>query len=163
MRPLAPRCILFLLTCSLAVLHGLSLSPENCIRPTLGAELTFRAPGACLHCNQAYSVAAGDFNKDGKADLAVTDSSSSTVSIFIGDGNAGLNLGMSYSTGSSPHRVAVGDFNNDHQADLAVTLLYSNEVLIMLGKGNATFQPGGRFAAGRYPSGVAVGDLNGDG
>ena len=65
------------------------------------------------------SVALGDFNGDGKLDLAVASSFSAVV--LLGNGNGTFGPGMEYAAGASPVSLAVGDFNDDGRLDMAVT------------------------------------------
>jgi len=51
----------------------------------------------------------GDFNLDGKPDLAVANFSAH-VSVFINNGTGALPHKSDYATGSTPVSVAVGDF-----------------------------------------------------
>ena len=83
-----------------------------------------------------YSVAIGDFNGDGKQDLAVANYDSSTVSIRLGDGLGGFSGSTEVSVGSSPTSVAIGDFNGDGKQDFAVAnhLSGSGTVSIRLGQ-----------------------------
>ena len=112
------------------------------------------------------SVAVGDFNGDGKPDLAVTNYSSIDVTVLLGNGLGGFTAapGSPYAVGRYPNSVAVGDLNGDGKPDLAVTTNYSG-VTVLLGNGSGGFTPapGSPFAAGTYPFSVAVGDFNGDG
>jgi len=114
-----------------------------------------------------YSVAVGDFNADGRPDLAVANVSSNNVSILLGNGGAGgtFQPAVNYAVGSSPRSVAVGDFNADGRPDLAVANLTSNTVSILTGNGGVggTFQPAMNYAVGSNPFSVAVGDFNADG
>ena len=66
------------------------------------------------------SVAVGDFNGDGKADLAVANWDSDNVSVLLGNGNGTFQAAVNYAAGTDPSSVAVGDFNGDGKADLAV-------------------------------------------
>src|SRR5262249_51955678 len=82
-----------------------------------------------------HSVAIGDFNGDGKQDLAVANSSSTTVSIRLGDGLGGFTSATDVSVGFHPYLVAIGDFNGDGRQDLAVANADSNTtVSIRLGQ-----------------------------
>ncbi len=106
-------------------------------------------------------VAVGDFNGDGKADLAVANSGSGKVSVLLGNGTGSFPALVDYDAGFIPVSVAVGDFNGDGIADLAVANL--ENVSVLLGKGDGTFQPKVNYDAGIFPASVAVGDFNGDG
>ena len=66
-------------------------------------------------------MAVGDFNGDGKLDLAVTNPYGNTVSVLLGNGDGTFQTPMDYATGELPYSLAVGDFNGDGKADLAVT------------------------------------------
>jgi hypothetical protein len=111
----------------------------------------------------------GDFNGDGKADLAVTNESDSTVTILLGNGDGTFTAAVSPSTGSSPVAVAAGDFNGDGKTDLAVantgnaTIPGSSSVTVLLGNGDGTFSPAASLATDLNPTSIAVGDFNGDG
>jgi hypothetical protein len=103
------------------------------------------------------AVAAGDFNGDGKLDLAVTNAQDNTVSVLLGNGDGTLRTQVVYATASGPQSVIVADFNGDHKLDLAVG---GSGVSVLLGNGDGTFQkqlvsPGG--------SPLAAADFNLDG
>src|SRR5207237_9620955 len=56
------------------------------------------------------SVAVGDFDGDGKPDLAVVNSGSTNVALLLGKGDGTFQNAVNYDTGTSPNSVAVGDF-----------------------------------------------------
>src|SRR5262249_37935320 len=86
------------------------------------------------------SVAVGDFNGDGKPDLAVPNNNSSkTVSIRLGTGAGGFTAAPDVTVGTQPRSVAVGDFNGDGKPDLAAANQNSKTVSIRLGNGDGTF------------------------
>ena len=108
---------------------------------------------------QASFVLVGDFNGDGKADLATINAGSASVSILLGLGNGTFSPPSSTATPSQALTLAVGDFNGDGKLDLV-----TNNANILLGKGDGTFQtPIVTYPTGSAPSSVAVGDINGDG
>ena len=109
------------------------------------------------------SVAVGDFNSDGKQDLAVANGESHTVSILLGDGAGNFSAPTNFAVGNNPHSVAVGDFNGDGKQDLAVANYVSDNVSILLGDGAGHFSAPINFLVGINPYSVAVGDFNGDG
>lgn len=108
---------------------------------------------------EATSIAVGDFNGDGKLDLAIT--TSNGVSILLGNGDGTFQAPVSYAMGGGGTALAVGDFNRDGKLDLAVG--DSQGVSIFLGNGDGTFQPPQSYPATASPSAIAVGDMNGDG
>jgi hypothetical protein len=116
------------------------------------------------------SLAPGDFNGDGKRDIAAVLDGINAVSIFIGHGDGSFALPVQAPTGpmslSPPyHKVLAGDFNGDNKLDLAVAT--DNGVAVLLGNGNGTFQPftlvPSLFTAGPGDELLAVADVNGDG
>jgi hypothetical protein len=109
------------------------------------------------------SVAVGDFNNDGKQDIAVTNSNSSSVSIRLGDGLGGFSGTTDVSVGTQPMAVAVGDFNNDGKQDIAAANQVSNTVSIRLGDGAGNFSGTTDVSVGTQPISVSVGDFNNDG
>src|ERR1700722_4161577 len=64
--------------------------------------------------------ATGDFNSDGKLDLAIGNLSSATVSILLGNGDGTFAAKHDFVTGTDPRSIAVGDFNGDGKLDLVV-------------------------------------------
>jgi hypothetical protein len=78
------------------------------------------------------AVAVGDFNGDGKQDLAVPNFGSSNVSILLGDGAGGFGSATNFSVGLSPFGVVVGDFDGDGKQDLVTGNWDSNDVSILL-------------------------------
>ena len=110
-----------------------------------------------------FSIATGEFNGDGKLDLAVANDFSNSVSILLGNGDGTFRPAAAYSAGSGPIAIAVGDFNADGKLDLAIANNGSGDVTVFLGNGDGTFQPGVAYSAGSGPIAVAAGDFNADG
>ena len=109
----------------------------------------------------------GDFNEDGRLDIAVANHETSYSTLLLGDGKGGLAppLQIPVPSRPHPHGVAAGDFNGDRHLDLAVESWEENTVLVFHGNGKAGFagEPR-RLAVGRMPyHKLRAGDLNNDG
>src|SRR5262249_14994196 len=78
-----------------------------------------------------HGEAVGDFNGDGKADLAVVNEGANTVSILLGNGDGSFRTKADFATGTQPWGLAVGDFNGDGKLDLAVANRGANSVSIL--------------------------------
>jgi hypothetical protein len=111
------------------------------------------------------SVVAGDFNQDGKVDLAATSDFDNTVTILLGNGDGTFVQanGSPITVGNFPETVRTGDFNNDGVLDLVVANGKDDTVSILLGNGNGTFTAVLPVPVAGFPFFTAVADFNGDG
>ena len=105
-------------------------------------------------------VVAGDFNSDGKLDLAVNGGPDGTLQILLGNGNGTFTVASGANPGISSSSMTVGDFNGDGKPDLAVSM---GTVAILLGNGDGTFTAAPTPPGTNNASATAVGDFNGDG
>ncbi|WP_373534059.1 DUF4347 domain-containing protein, partial [Microcoleus sp.] len=118
-------------------------------------------------------VSIGDFNGDGKPDLAFANFNSTSVSILLNTTATGATTPnfdpkVDFTTGNQPRSVSIGDFNGDGKPDLAVANGSDNTASIFLnttatGATTPTFDPKVDFATGSVPWSVSIGDFNGDG
>ena len=133
------------------------------------AQITFGNPTNYPVGTQPGAVATGDFNHDGKLDLAVANTASNNISILLGNGDGTFQTTMNYAVGQDPVSIAVVDLNLDNKLDLAVAFSGNNPpgptggVSLLRGNGDGTFQSATTVASSDYPTGIATGDFNNDG
>jgi FG-GAP-like repeat/Abnormal spindle-like microcephaly-assoc'd, ASPM-SPD-2-Hydin len=109
------------------------------------------------------SIAAADFNRDGKTDLAIANAEGGTVSILLGNGDGTFQPAVEYAA-SLPQWVTAADLNGDGKIDLALASGFEpSGVTVLLGNGDGTFVTGSFYPAGTAAYFVAVADFNGDG
>ena len=99
----------------------------------------------------------GDFNGDGKADIAVASSASNSVSILLGNGDGTFQAPSSYPVGGAPLDIKAADFNGDGILDLFEQT--STGYSVELGRGDGTFYAPEQTADGRRQTTRAVGRL----
>src|SRR5262249_2022880 len=117
---------------AIAVFAGglILLGPPRVVQAAACRTASFAAATNFGVGDSPISVAVGDFNGDGKLDLAVVNSGSDNVSIHLGTGTGSFGAATNFAVGTIPQSVAVGDFNGDGQLDLAVATAGSNNVSI---------------------------------
>ena len=124
---------------------------------------------------QNQAVAAGDFDRDGNMDLAVTlNDSQFSLALLRGTGTGSFDAPVYFpnTSGFDSPAIIATDLNNDGNLD--VVLLHSlgcftppctaaHSITVLLGNGNGTFQHAQEIDVGVLPHAMAAGDFNGDG
>jgi hypothetical protein len=111
-----------------------------------------------------HSIAVGDFNGDGRPDIAVANWGDDDVGVYLATGTGTFATPVTYPTGHQPHGMVAADLGNGH-VDLIVPEAGSNAVSVLLGNGDGTFQPkvDYAYAGASHPEKAVAVDLNGDG
>ncbi len=106
------------------------------------------------------AVTAGDFDGDGRNDLAIGSSSTGSLAVMLGRTDGTFSDPIMFGTGGSGiFALAVGDFDGDGREDLAAG--HSSGVAILLGEGDGTF--GAAVSYGTFARSIAVADYDGNG
>jgi hypothetical protein len=115
------------------------------------------------------SFAVGDFNGDGREDIATSNSASQfggtpSIGVLVGNGDGTFHTGPSLSLGVTATALAAGDFRGDSKLDLAMANnAPSNTLTLLQGNGNATFVAAPTLAVSFPATAIAAADFTGDG
>ncbi|MEG3960542.1 Ig-like domain-containing protein, partial [Microcoleus sp. herbarium2] len=141
--------------------------------PTGAAAPTFATKVDFATSDYPIWVSIGDFNLDGKPDLATANFFDYSTSILLNTTPTGaaaptFATKVEFTTGRAPHSVSIGDFNLDGKPDLAVANFSSKTASILLnttatGAAAPTFATKVDFPIGSYSRSITIGDINGDG
>jgi hypothetical protein len=111
-------------------------------------------------------IAVGDFDEDGRLDLAVVKLWEAKLTVIVGDPQTGagtFRAHASFDTGTFPFDVAASDFDGDGHLDAAVANWGADSVSVFFGDGTGSFAAPVVVAVGAAPASLAVGDLDLDG
>jgi hypothetical protein len=109
------------------------------------------------------AVVVGDFNGDGKPDLAVADSGDGKVSVLLSAGRGTYGTAHEYLIGGAPSALVTGDFKGNGKLDIAV-VNGTKEVTILWGNGAGEFLTKSTFEVSASPAGLVglvAGNFNG--
>jgi hypothetical protein len=145
-----------------ALLCAAGLSAIAAAAPASADALTLNAAATYTTGSHPQAVAVGDFNGDGKPDLAVANKSGGGVSVLLNTGNGRYGTAHEYHVGGTPVGVAVGDFKGEGKLDIAV-VNETQEVTILWGNGAGEFPTKSTFivSAASALKAVVAGNFNG--
>jgi hypothetical protein len=114
------------------------------------------------------SIVVGDFNRDGKLDIVVGNTTANNIAFFAGNGDNTFAPSVESPSLNFPDSIVAGDFNGDGILDIAGVAPNFNAVEVTLGVGNGTFgsiaqRAAGQITAKTQPWALAAGDFNNDG
>jgi FG-GAP-like repeat len=128
------------------------------------------APGSPFPAGHSPNdVALGDFNRDGRLDVAFANHEKKYLTVLLGDGRGGLvpapRSPFAVEVRPHTHGVATGDFDGDGNLDMVTESWGTDQVEVLFGDGKGGFRlPGTFFSVGKHPyQRLRVADLNGDG
>ena len=129
---------------------------------------TFQTPIKFWAGPYPFALAYGDFNGDGKLDLAVVDQYANTqgdnyVYVLLGNGDGSFQANMQFPAGVSATALVVGDFNSDGRQDILVGSYLSPRLELLPGHGDGTFAAPVRINEPDVAYTLVAGDFNGDG
>jgi hypothetical protein len=129
--------------------------------PSLDTSALFHAPAVYSARGQGtQGVCWGDFNRDGKPDVAFTNAGSGTIGVMLNKGDGTFNKAAVYpNSGANLSSIQTIDFNGDRILDLAWC---GDDLAYALGKGDGSFGAATHIATGNTVQNVALADYNGD-
>jgi hypothetical protein len=126
---------------------------------------TFKAPVSYATGADPRMVIAGDFNSDGKLDLATANADSETISVLLGNGDGTFQTHKDNSTSiaASCISLAAGALSDNRRLDIVAGCQAEGEVVVLISNGNGTFKAARAYPVPAGVDDVALGDFNGDG
>jgi hypothetical protein len=121
----------------------------------------FNLPQTKTDIDRPVGVAIGDFNRDGKQDIAIARLNS--ISIMLGNGTGGFTNGATFTGGSNIEGIAALSLRSSSLIDLVVPDSGNSTVRLFYGNGNGTFGPAVVYQVGQRTTSIVTGDFNGDG
>jgi large repetitive protein len=130
----------------------------------LPAFAQFETRGSFQVLESPISIAVGDFNRDGKSDIAVATSFNGGVAILLGNGDGTFKPATYYTVGAAEttRSIVSVDLRGKGILDLVVINDLDNALEVLVGKGDGTFGPAVSYATPDSPAFVGAGDFNGD-
>ena len=155
-------------------LSDLLVSTNSGVSVLYGATGGTFKPAVTLSTGTSYAfIATGDFNKNGKVDIALSDANAGEVFILLNQGGGAFSSPVGYTIGFEPGSFYVEDFDGDGSLDLVFAAghpdaltpqQYSEVIDVLFGNGDGTFVGAATYPGAKNTGSVAVtADFNGDG
>jgi hypothetical protein len=111
------------------------------------------------------SAVTGDFNEDGKPDVAISNGGDNTIYVYLGNGDGTFRVPeILYTLGQSPVWLADTKLTKNGHLDLITVDGDSKQLEVFSGNGDGTFQASAITASlPQTPSFLLTGDFNNDG
>ena len=109
------------------------------------------------------SLQAGDWNNDGRKDIAVANRGMDSISILLNNGNDNFTTAATLDTADFPQQLMQGDWNGDNVTDLASISVGENLLQLWKGKGDGTFEKTSELDTPSSPQQLEVADFDCDG
>jgi hypothetical protein len=110
---------------------------------------------------QGLGVVSGDFDRDGRPDMAV--GTTGAVDIFRNIGAGKFSSAAPYAITGDANSLVAADVNNDGWLDIVVMAYQTDSVQVLINNGNGTFHTGAPVPLTIPGNNVVAGDLNSDG
>ena len=109
------------------------------------------------------SLQAGDWNNDGRKDIAVANRGMDSISILLNNGNDNFTTAATLDTADFPQQLMQGDWNGDNVTDLASISVGENLLQLWKGKGDGTFEKTSELDTPSSPQQLELADFDCDG
>lgn len=151
--------------CLRFIVPSIFVTAAMVVGPGSAAAVPFFAPAENFTAGSLpRGAATGDFNEDGRVDLAVSVGGENRVQVMLGTHDGSLrSLPGNNPTGSSPYPPAAADLDGDGHLDLAVPNRISHTASILIGDGSGGFTTlPGAPGTGTNPTSIVAADFTGD-
>ena len=146
-----------------------SVAPDNMALLLSGEDETYTVPLessilVATEPRKPHSIATGDFDGDGRPEIATSDGHDRSVSLFRNvDGQLEHTGEVAFDDAGHLNSLTAEDLDGDGDLDLAVADREAHRLGVLINRGDGTYPAPVHYAADQEPFMVATGDLDGDG